>query len=67
MSESVKVSNPISIKDDSPYRVAYDLMSDITHGESLDVKQNYREYLLTLYSQCLKVVYSHADVKDVLG
>jgi hypothetical protein len=37
-------------------RVAYDLMMRILYAEKGNTKENARERVLTLYSQCLKVV-----------
>ncbi|HEX8399864.1 MAG TPA: hypothetical protein VF644_20710 [Pyrinomonadaceae bacterium] len=59
---SVKVTNFPT--DDSKYRVAYDLMKQILSYEHNDPKKvnsgNAREYFMTLYNQCIRVVY-HGD------
>lgn len=72
MSDSITVSRPIEIKDNSVERVAFDLMSIIAEAERVTgknegKKDNPREYYLKLYNQCHKVVgWSGVDVKDVL-
>lgn len=62
----VKLSNPISVKDDSPYRVAYDLMKDIASSESIDFKQD-RAYWFKLYAQCFALVYQGFRAEDVMN
>ena len=58
MSNDLKVSGPIEIKDNSAERVAYDLMGRIAYAEDGNQKQesNPRDYYLELYYQCLKTV-----------
>lgn len=62
MSDNVKLSGPIEIKDNSKQRVAFDLMLKIGHVESpglsqktTTIKQD-RHYWLNLYSECLTTV-----------
>lgn len=59
MSEQVKISNPIKIQDDSDSRVAFDLMQFVANAErekDMMGESNPRDYYLTLYQQCLRVV-----------
>ena len=69
MSDSITVTRPIEIKDNSVERVAFDLMSRIAEvekatGNDEGKKNNPREYYLKLYNQCHKVVgWSGVDVK----
>jgi len=51
--ETVTLSGPISIKDNSKERVAFDLMSQISNHEPKDNPIKNRQYYLTLYTQCL--------------
>ena len=53
MSDNVYVTN----FDKSHHRVAFDLMGKISHLEKTPTEADAREYYLTLYGQCLKVVY----------
>ncbi|WP_291370608.1 MULTISPECIES: hypothetical protein [unclassified Acinetobacter] len=72
MSDSITVTRPIEIKDNSVERVAFDLMSRIAEAEKIKgkdegKKDNPREYYLKLYNQCHKVVsWSGVDVKAIL-
>lgn len=72
MSDSITVTRPIEIKDNSVERVAFDLMARIAEvekatGNDEDRTSNPREYYLKLYNQCHKVVsWSGVDVKDIL-
>ena len=72
MSDSITVTKPIEIKDNSVERVAFDLMSRIAEAEKItgsdeSRKNNPREYYLNLYNQCHKVVgWSGVDVKKIL-
>lgn len=63
MSNDLKVSGPIEIKDNSAERVAYDLMTLIASnensraGESCAAKKaSKRLYYLNLYAECLTAV-----------
>ncbi|ELW77310.1 MULTISPECIES: hypothetical protein [Acinetobacter] len=72
MSDSITVSRPIEIKDNSVERVALELMEKIAYAESKTGDENYRkpnprEYYLKLYNQCHRVAsWSGVDVKDIL-
>lgn len=72
MSDSIRVSSPVEVKDKSVERVAFDLMEKIAYAESKRenvefLKPNSREYYLKLYNQCLKVTsWSEVDIKDIL-
>ncbi|WP_312969020.1 hypothetical protein [Acinetobacter gerneri] len=72
MSDSITVSRPIEIKDNSVERVAYDLMEKIAFAESKIETENFRkpnprEYYLKLYNQCHRTVsWSGVDIKDIL-
>ena len=58
MSNDLKVSGPIEVKDNSAERVAFDLMARIAFAEDGSQKElsNPRDYYLELYYQCLKTV-----------
>ncbi len=52
--ETVSVSGPIEIKQDSKSRVAFDLMLKIDQHSALQFDQKPKEYWLKLYRQCWK-------------
>lgn len=58
MSDSLKISGPITVKSDDKHRVAFDLMREIASFETgiSNREKNPREYYLELYNECLKVV-----------
>lgn len=62
MSNDLKVSGPIEVKDNSAERVAYDLMSLIANNENSRTatcaakEASKRLYYLTLYKECLSAV-----------
>jgi hypothetical protein len=62
MADSVRITSPVSVEQDSKERVAYDLMQEIARHEEMD-KQEPRRYWLELYNQCLSVV-SHSAPPD---
>ena len=70
MSDSITVTKPIEIKDNSIERVAFDLMEKIAQAEHAKQdnfrEPNSREYYLTLYRQCHKIVSGRVDVKDII-
>jgi hypothetical protein len=55
VADSVRITSPVSVEQDSKERVAYDLMQEIAKHEEMD-KQEPRRYWLELYNQCLSVV-----------
>lgn len=67
MSNDLKVSGPIEVKDNSAERVAFDLMSVIAHKENpvrgdqcRAMKDSNRLYYLNLYKECLNVVQGYS-------
>ena len=60
MSNSVSVDNFPSEK--SHYRVAFDLMKEISRHEPIPI--NAREHFLTLYKQCFLVVYREKTFEE---
>lgn len=54
----------VDLEDNSKYNVAYKLMTEIAFHEN-QVKT--REYLLTLYRQCIRTVVPVAPMKDILA
>lgn len=62
MSNDLKVSGPVEIKDNSAERVAFDLMTVIASNENSRTetcaakKASKRLYYLKLYAECLTVV-----------
>lgn len=63
MNQSIKLDSPITIKDNTDARVAFELMEKIEMAEN-DKEQD-REYYLTLYRQCLKAVVRKGDFSDI--
>lgn len=66
MSNDLKVSGPIEVKDNSAERVAFDLMAVIANRENpvrgeqcRAMKESNRLYYLNLYKECLNVVKYH--------
>lgn len=57
MSEDVKISGPVNIQPDSRERVAFDLMKIIAQDEGLPMEKRTREYWLTLYNHCGRVLH----------
>lgn len=64
MANDVSVTNFPSEK--SQYRVAYDLMKEISRYESAPEAHKAREYYMNLYSQCYKVVYNNKAYNEVM-
>lgn len=64
MSQTTKIENPITIKDNTDARVAFDLMTCITQSED-SLGNDPRAYYLTLYRQCLKAVVRKGDFSDI--
>ena len=56
----------INLEENSPYRVALDLVHDIAKSEGRPVGGADRKYWLTLYEQCRRVVVDGRSAKDVL-
>lgn len=64
MSQTTKIDSPITIKDNTDARVAFDLMTCIVQAEGLP-NDAVRKYYLTLYRQCLKAVVRKGDFSDI--
>jgi hypothetical protein len=60
--DSVSVSGPVKVISDAKERVAYDLMTTISHCEG---GKKDRDYFLTLYSQCWQAA-SGESIESIL-
>lgn len=63
-SDTMTISSPISIKDNSKERVALELLQIVTRYESKEDNSKNRAYWLTLYSQCLQAT-SGLDIESI--
>jgi len=61
MADTVKIDGPVKIQSDSPHRVAFDLMLEIS-ARGKGTKDE--AFFLTLYSRCLKVVRGGTATND---
>lgn len=66
MAENVKISDAVTIKSDSKYRVVLELMQQIDyHSDASDADKANREYWFKLYHQSLRIV-NGVDPEKVL-
>lgn len=67
MADDLKVSGPVTVKNDSAERVAYDMMLHIAGYEQGNPEKSKREYWLKLYQQCLSAQTLRLSVKSIMG
>ena len=66
MSDDIRITSPVKIKDNSKERVAFNLMEHISNLDNAsDSEKSNRNYWLTLYRQCYKAS-SGNNLKSIL-
>ncbi len=67
MSDNTSINGPVTIKENSRERVAFDLMMQIISQDTrYDNEANDRKYWLTLYRQCLKATAGVVNLESIL-